>query len=326
MSSCLKDKLASNAELEASPELSKPKCTDFFQITRAKPWAINTGSWYTFSSEPKLCFQIRQGSSWREGYMLPIYNIWSPPYFGISLPEPNSTQDTRTIIGLGEVVLSDQSSSNIKKSYKLNCNDLIVTSYEDDAASLKARGTGSIPFERENVVGGIDVDYPSFLQCRCCLRYRGWVTLANGERWRFDEIIRSNRQSYYQFQRVGNRVAHQMVNRVAHEMVFPKIYPKTLQWECYNDWKSEYGEAPANMPFILDQDTRLCRVNPDWHGQRHWDASKLVAPVVAIMNREFLVFVNGLKEAKEIETAILRELVLMTGLTIAKFERPKLDK
>lgn len=193
-----------------------------------------------------------------------------------------------------------------------------MTSYEDDTASLKAGDTGSITFERENVVGGIDVDYPSFLQCRCCLRYRGWVTLANGERWRFDEIIRSKRQLYYQFQRVGNRVAH--------EMVFPKVYPKTLQWECYSDWKSGYGEAPADVPFILDQDTRLCRVNPDWHGQRHWDASKLVAPVIAIMKRECLVFVNGLKEANEIETADLRELVLLTGLTIAKFERPELDK
>jgi hypothetical protein len=309
---------ASSAELEAPPEPSKPKCTDVFQITRAEPWAINTGSWYLFSSEPKLCFQIRQGSFWREGFTFPIYNIWSPPYFGISLPEPNSAQDIRTILGPGEMVLSDRSSSNIKKSYKLNCNDLIVTSYEDDAASLKARDTGSIPFERENVVGGIDVDYPIFLQCRCCLRYRGWVTLAKGERWRFDEIVRSNRQLYYQFQRVANRVAH--------GVVFPKVYPKTLQWECYSDWKSGYGEAPADVPFILDQDTRLCRVNPDWHGQRHWDASKLVAPVIAIMNRECLVFMNGLKEANEIETADLRELVLMTGLTIAKFERPELDK
>ncbi|KAJ6088760.1 hypothetical protein N7486_010021 [Penicillium sp. IBT 16267x] len=238
------------------PEPSKPKCTDVFRITRAEPWAINTGSWYLFSSEPKLCFQINQGSSWREGSMFPIYNIWSPPYFGISLPQPNSTQDPRTIPGLGDIAMSDRSSSNLKKSYKLNCNDLIVTSYEDDTASLKARDTRAIPFERENVVGGIDVDYPSFLQCRCCLRYRGWVTLANGERWRFNEID----ESYYQFQRVHER---------ENDREFPKMYPKTLQWECFSDWKSGYGEAPADVPFILDQDTRLCRVSSNWYGQRH---------------------------------------------------------
>lgn len=217
--------------------------------------------------------------------MFPIYHIWSPAYFGISLPQPDS------------------------KSYKLSCNDLIVTSYEEDTASLKARDTGSIPFETENVVGGIDVDYPGFLCCKCCFQYRGWVTLANSERWRFDEID----QSYYQFQRVHERV---------HDREFPKVYHKTLLWECYSDWKSGYGEAPADLPFTMDQDTRLCRINLD----RHRDASVLVAPVIAIMNREGLVFVDGLQEANEIETANLRELVLMTGLAIAKFERPALEK
>lgn len=225
--------------------------------------------------------------------MFPIYNIWSPAYFGISLPQPNS------------------------KSYKLSCNDLIVTSYEDDTASLKARDTGSIPFETENVVGGIDVDYPGFLSCKCCIRYRGWITLANSERWRFDEI----NQSYYQFQRVQERM---------HDRDFPKVCRKTLLWECFSDWKSRYGEAPADVPFTMDQDTRLCRINPDCHRKRHWDSSELVAPVIAIMNRQGLVFVNGLKEANDIETANLRELVLLTGLltglTIAKFERPALEK
>ncbi|KAJ5454650.1 uncharacterized protein N7458_005606 [Penicillium daleae] len=317
MNSRLEDKLASDADVEASPEPSKPKCTDMFQITRAEPWAINTGRWYLFSSEPKLCFQISQGPCWKEGSMSPIYNIWSPPYFGISLPKPNPTQDTRTIPGLGDVALSDRHSSNLERSYKLSCNDLVVTSYEDDAAGLKAKDTRPIPFERENVVGGIDVDYPSFLHCRCCFRYRGWVTLANGERWRFDEIDKSHYHngSCYQFQRV-----HEHMN----DREFPKIYSKMLQWECFSDWKSNYGEAPADVPFILDQNTRLCRVSSTWY-KRHGKVSELVAPVIAIMNREGLVFVNGLKEANEIETANLRALVLMTGLTIAKFERPALE-
>lgn len=244
--------------------------------------------------------------------MSPIYNIWSPPYFGISLPKPNPTQDTRTIPGFGDVALSDRHSSNLKRSYKLSCNDLVMTSYKDNVPGLKARDTGPILFKRENVVGGIDVDYPNFLQCRCCLRYRGWVTLANGERWRFDEKID---ESCYQFQRVHERI---------NDSEFPKIYPKMLQWECFSDWKSKYGEAPADVPFVLDQNTRLCRVSSIWY-KRHCNVSELVAPVITIMNREGLVFVNGLKEANEIETADLRALVLMTGLTIAKFERPALE-
>ncbi|KAJ5625600.1 hypothetical protein N7510_001909 [Penicillium lagena] len=290
MGSPLDNKFASDAHHEASPEPSTPKCTDMFRISRAEPWAINTGTWRLFSSEPKLCFQINQSSSWREDSTFPIYNIWSPAYFGISLPQPDST------------------------SYKLSCNDLIVTSYEDDTASLKARDTGSIPFETENVVGGIDVDYPGFLCCKCCFTYRGWVTLAKGERWRLDEFEMGE---YYQFQRIHERVLYQD---------FPKKYRKKLQWECYSDWKSGYGEAPADLPFIMDQDTRVCRVNADPHVRWHWDASKLVGPVVAIMNREGLVFVDGLKGANEIETANLRELVLMTGLTIAKYERHALEK
>ncbi|KAJ5152702.1 uncharacterized protein N7482_009180 [Penicillium canariense] len=259
-----------------------------FRITRAEPWAIDTGNWCLFSSEPKLCFQITQGSSWKQDSMFPVYNIWSPAYFGISLPQPDS------------------------KPYKLSCNDLIVTSYDDDIASLKVGDTGAIPFEAENTIGGIDVDYPGFLCCRCCLRYRGWVTLANGELWRFDE----NDQSYYQFQRVHKGV---------DDGKFPKVYPKTLIWERFRDWESGYGEAPAEVPFIMDRDTRLCRVNLEHRG-RHWDTSGLIAPVIAIMNREGLVFVDGLEHGHEIETANLRELVLMTGLTVAKFERPALEQ
>lgn len=223
--------------------------------------------------------------------MFPIYNVWSPAYFGITLPQPDS------------------------KFYKLSCNDLIVTRYEDDTASLKARDTESVPFETQNVVGGIDVDYPWFFSCKCCFRYRGWVNLSNGERWRFDESGAFG-DSHYQFQRVHERT---------HDREFPKVYRKTLLWEFYSDWQSGFGEVPTDLPFIMGQDTRLCRINLE---QRHrrWDPSGLVAPVIAIMNGESLVFLDGLKRANEIETANLRELVLMTGLAIAKFERRELEK
>lgn len=223
--------------------------------------------------------------------MFPVYNIWSPAYFGITLPQPDS------------------------KFYKLSCNDLIVTRYEDDTASLKARDTGSVPFETQNVVGGIDVNDPWFFTCKCCCRYRGWVNLSNGERWRFDENSGMG-ESYYQFQRVHERT---------NDREFPKVYGKTLLWEFYSDWQSGFGEAPTDLPFTMDQDTRVCRINLEPH-QRHWNPSKLVAPVIAIMNGESLVFLDALKRANEIETADLRELVLMTGLTIAKFERRELEK
>ncbi|KAJ5216433.1 uncharacterized protein N7498_002840 [Penicillium cinerascens] len=287
----LDDNLAAGAVHEAVPEPPKPTCTDVFRIARAEPWAVNTGNWCLFSSEPKLCFQINQGSPWSEGSMFPIYNIWSPAYFGITLSQSDS------------------------KFYKLSCNDLIVTRYEDDTASLKARYTGSVPFETQNVVGGIDVDDPWFFCCKCCFRYRGWVNLSNGERWRFDENNGFG-ESYYQFQRVHERT---------HAREFPKVFHKTLLWEFRSDWQSGFGEAPTDLPFTMDRDTRLCRAALG-QSQRYWNPSKLVAPVIAIMNGESLVFLDTLKRVNEIETANLRELVLMTGLAIAKFERRELEK
>lgn len=274
---------ASSADHEASLEPSKANYTDIFRITPAEPWAINTGSWFLFSSEPNLRFQINQASSWKGGSIFPIYNIWSPAYFGISLPQPEST------------------------SYKLSCNDIIVTSYEDDIASLKTGDTASIPFEIANVVGGINVNYPGFLCGKGCSLSRGWITLANRERWRFDEIGKL----YYQFQRVDEQV---------HDREFLKGYRNTLLWERYSDLESKYGKGLADLPFTIDQDTRLCRLNVNRHQKRHWDPDN----VIAIMNQEGIIFVDGLKEATEIETEIetanIRELILMTGLAIAKCE------
>ena len=275
---------ASSDDEKTCSEPPVPKCSDIFRITRAEPWAVNTKNWWLYSSEPTLRFQLNQSSSWEGGSIFPIYNIWSPAYFGISLSQPEL------------------------KTYKLSCSDLIVSSYEDDTGSLKSGGTSPIPFDLTTVVGGIDIDYPGFLSCHCCIRYRGWVTLAGSERWRFDEIY----ESYYKFERVHERL---------HDSEFPKIYRKSLVWECYNGWKPGYGKSPAGLPFTMDQDTRLCRINPDHIAERRWDPSKLVAPAIAIMNPDGIIFVDELKGATEIETANLRDLVLMTGLAIATFER-----
>lgn len=94
---------------------------------------------------------------------------------------------------------------------------------------------------------------------------------------------------------------------------------KRFYGSAISGWKSGYGKAPDDLPFTKDQDTRLCRINPS-QTDRRWEPSKLVAPVVAIMNPDGPIFIDGLKEATEIETANVRDLVLMTGLAIAKFE------
>ncbi|KAF3391397.1 hypothetical protein F1880_007802 [Penicillium rolfsii] len=168
----------------------------------------------------------------------------------------------------------------------------------------------------EKIIGGIDVDYPGFLSCKCCFSYRGWVILSNGERWRFDEIIMIDK-THYEFRAVQSESDEQIPGTL-------KMYPKTLVWEFYSDWESSFGEAPTELPFTMGQDTRLCRVNLQQHRKRYLDPS-LMTRVSAIMNREDLVFIDGLDGAAGIETENLRELILMTGLAIAKFERPKLE-
>lgn len=230
--------------------------------------------------------------------MLQKFNIWSPAYFGTSIPQPSS------------------------QPYDLRYQDLIVTTYENDTECSKANPSTAnqispISFQMEKVVGGIDIDYPGFLTCTCCCRYRGWVILSNGERWRFDEIKRIDK-THYEFQAIQNDGKNpESLNK----------YPKALVWEFYSDWESWFGEARTELPFTpftMGQDTRLCRIIPKQHLKHYLDTS-LFTPVVAIMNREDLVFVDGLEGAAGIETANLRELILMTGLAIAKFERPKLE-
>ena len=203
--------------------------------------------------------------------------------------------------------------------YDLRYNDLIVTTHEHDTERSKANPSTAnqispISFQMEKVDGGIDVDYPGFLSCKCCFRYRGWVILSNGERWRFDEINGIDK-AHYEFQVIQNDGKNPETQN---------MYPKTLVWEFYSDWKSRFWRSSNRVAIHYGQDTRLCRINIEQHLKRYWDTS-LITPVIAIMNREGLVFVDGLKGAAGIETANLRELILMTGLAIAKFERPKLE-
>lgn len=137
--------------------------------------------------------------------------------------------------------------------------------------------------------------------------------MSNGERWRFDEINVIDK-THYEFQIIQND---------GQNPESQNMYPKTLVWEFHSGWKSRFGEAPTGLQFAMGQDTRLCRINLEQHLKRYWDPS-LLTPVIAIMNREDLVFVDRLEGAAEIETANLRELILMTGLAVARFERFKL--
>lgn len=259
---------------------SKPKCTDMFRITRAEPWAMPSTIGSLFSFKPKLRFQITQCPSWTDDSTFPIYNIWSPAYFGVSLPQPDA------------------------KTYELSRNDLVVTGYEADTTSLKSKDSGPIPFEPGNVSAGIDVDYPGFLTCGCCFRYRGCITLSNGERWEFSETD----MEWFHFQRYRNDKSRD-------------VYGNRLLWERYQCWEKAYGERPEGLPFTLDKDTRICRVSSD----SKQGALNVIAPVIAVMNREGVVFVDGLEKA-DVETANLRELVLMASVAVRKYELPKFDK
>lgn len=127
-----------------------------------------------FTSEPKLCFQIKQCSTWNKNSILKLFNIWRPAYFGTSLsqlgPEP------------------------VKFNRK---NDLIVTEHEDDTQVMKMRDTDTISFSTGGLFAVIDVNPPGFLACSVCNSSRGQLYLPNGERWTWNEMD----GEHYQFER-----------------------------------------------------------------------------------------------------------------------------
>lgn len=124
----------SSDDHEISLEPPEPTCTDLFRIVRPEPWAVKKGNWGIFSSEPKLCFQLKQFPSRNGDSIVQIYNIWSPAYFGTSLLQPSS------------------------QPYELRYNDLIVTTDDNDTERSKANFSSAaqispISFQMEKIVG-----------------------------------------------------------------------------------------------------------------------------------------------------------------------------
>jgi hypothetical protein len=78
-----------------------------------------------------------------------MYNVWSPAFFGITLPQPGTAPT------------------------KLTRNDLIVTRWgEEDTVSLEKEETETLSFSSEDIIGSIDVNLPPMLCCKCCFQYR----------------------------------------------------------------------------------------------------------------------------------------------------------
>ncbi|KAJ5524474.1 hypothetical protein N7494_011124 [Penicillium frequentans] len=208
---------------------SEPKCSELFRITRPESWAIDTGNFcLPFSIKPKLSFQIEQRSSWNQGSIFPLFNIWRPGFFGSSLPQ----------LGPDPVKLNRK-------------NDLIVTAYEDDTIDFKDCDTDTIPFSTEGLIAGIDVDPPPFFACKVCCCHRGRVFLPNGERWKWIEID----CEHYQFQRDDDA-------RNTHVPLRTLIW----QFDCHTIPSRSRG-LPTDLPFAVDKYTRVCRINKsgvDW--------------------------------------------------------------
>jgi hypothetical protein len=75
--------------------------------------------------------------------------------------------------------------------------------------------------------------------------------------------------------------------------------------------------VPEDLPFPMDLDTRICRVKRS----ANFSDAGAEGPVLAVMNRNGIVCCQGMERNQEIETDNIRELVLMTALAIAQYER-----
>ncbi|KAJ5330675.1 hypothetical protein N7476_000458 [Penicillium atrosanguineum] len=151
--------------------LSEPKSIDSekeadinksFQIVPFTQFAT-TSSWLS-SWNTSLAFRVQTRNPLGTR-PIPIFNIWRPSFFGISLPRKGFP------------------------AANLSRHDLLVSKDKGDPNEV-------IHFNIEDVIGGIDIDQPPFYACKHCLRYRGGVYLADGTYLRFDDI---NEGELYQF-------------------------------------------------------------------------------------------------------------------------------
>ncbi|KAJ5330800.1 hypothetical protein N7476_000583 [Penicillium atrosanguineum] len=267
MSSTLGEQTIPEAKLGHSSTPSEPRCAEYYEIAQPEGRAIANDSFCLpfVSLQPKLSFQINQCTFWNKNSVFPIFNIWRPGYFGISLPE------------LG--------SDPVKFKRK---NDFIVTGREDDMEACKTSNTDAIPFSTEGLVAGINVHPPP-----------GYVFLPNGERWNWTEIDRE----YYQF-------------KPEDDSRNQNVPWRALIWQFGSSLEASNG-VPADLPFALNRDTRICRV------REFGSVSNplMAGGPVAVMNRDGFVFLNGVgPKMAELQTEDNRALILMSGLAIVQYE------
>ncbi|CEO59177.1 hypothetical protein PMG11_03861 [Penicillium brasilianum] len=268
-------------ELPEPPKPERPQCGEILRIARPESLAIDTEGSCLLWFKPTLSFQLQQCSFWNQGSKFPIFNIWRPAsYFGA----------TFTQLGPNPV--------------KLNSNDLIVTSSEEDTEILKSSDMEAIPLVDGNVVAAIDIDRPGYFCCSVCFSYRGRVILANGERWKFNEIDIDH---------------HDFTREYDQKDSYSKSNAASLVWMFYHSSRPELmNGVPDDLPFAMDIDTRICRVK---RSSNCADPGSFGGPVLAVMNRNGIICCEGIEKNKEIETDNIRELVLMTALAVAQYER-----
>ncbi|KAJ5973273.1 hypothetical protein N7481_010483 [Penicillium waksmanii] len=276
-------------------ESSQPKALEMLHIW-PEPRTFSQTIASLFTSEPSLQSQITQTDTWKDEGNFPMYNVWSPAFFGISLPQPDTTPS------------------------KLTRNDLIVTRWEEeeeeDTVSLGKEDNAALSFSSEKIIGNVDVDLPPMLCCKCCFQYRGCIRLANGERWRFTEEF----QEYFQFSREWKNVS----SKFEGSRDLNKTRTTSISWYRHHGWIWREGETKPKLPFSTNKNTHVCRVSL---GTARSSASLSPKrdirknPTVAVMNEDGFIFLDTLPQGQGLEAGGLRDLIVLTGLAVANYEQ-----
>ncbi|KAJ5409045.1 hypothetical protein N7509_002928 [Penicillium cosmopolitanum] len=262
-----------------------------------EPWTFKQTIASLFTSEPSLQSQITQTDTWKEEGNYPMYNVWSPAFFGTTLPQPGTAPS------------------------KLTRNDLIVTRWkedkeEEDTVSLEKEDITTLSFSSEDIIGTVDVDLPPMLCCKCCFRYRGCIRLANGERWRFTEEL----QEYFQFAREWGNVS----SKIGGPGDLNQTRTTSISWYRYHDWIWPEGETKPELPFSTNKNTHICRVSLRAARSSASLSSKRDLqknPTLAVMNEDGFIFLDTLPQGQGLEAGGLRDLIVLTGLAVANYEQ-----
>lgn len=93
----------------------------------------------------------------------------------------------------------------------------------------------------------------------------------------------------------------------------------SLVWMFYYSSRPGLMDGvPEDLPFNMDLETRICMVK---RSSSLGDPCPDGGPVLAVMNRNGIVCCDGVEKNTEIATSSIRELVLMTALAVAQYER-----